>query len=53
MCISDRRIIALSREEDVDAEVIRYFNRLSDLLFILSRYLNQKNGVEEIVWRPG
>lgn len=48
---AERRIIALSREEDVDPEVICYFNRLSDLLFILSRYLNQKSGVEEIVWR--
>ena len=49
---AERRIIALSREEDVDCEVIRYFNRLSDYLFILARYFNFRAGVDEIVWSP-
>ncbi|MDE5552369.1 MAG: cob(I)yrinic acid a,c-diamide adenosyltransferase [Muribaculaceae bacterium] len=49
---AERRIIALSQIEDVDREVVRYFNRLSDLLFIISRYLNLKCGVNEIIWRP-
>lgn len=49
---AERRIIALSKEEEVDSEVIRYFNRLSDYLFILARYLNFRAGVEEIIWSP-
>lgn len=47
---AERRIIALSKVEDVDGTVIRYFNRMSDLLFILARYFNYKSGVEELVW---
>lgn len=48
---AERRLFALSLIEDVDPDVCRYFNRLSDYLFILARYLNHSEGVEEIVWR--
>lgn len=48
---AERRIIALSREESVDTMVLKYFNRLSDYLFILARNLNFKAGVDEIVWK--
>jgi cob(I)alamin adenosyltransferase len=37
--------------EDGNPEVVRYLNRLSDLLFILARAANQ--GGEEILWEPG
>lgn len=50
---AERRIIALARGEEVDPEVRRYFNRLSDYLFILARNLNHHFGVREITWRPG
>ena len=36
--------------EDSNPEVVRYLNRLSDLLFILSR---GANGAEEPLWEPG
>ena len=49
---AERRLVALSAVEEVDVEVLKYFNRLSDFLFILARYLNFRNGVEEIVWTP-
>ncbi|MDE6272834.1 MAG: cob(I)yrinic acid a,c-diamide adenosyltransferase [Muribaculaceae bacterium] len=49
---AERRIIALAREEEVDPAVCRYFNRLSDWLFIMARYLNYRAGVEEIIWSP-
>lgn len=48
---AERRVIALARIEEVDPEVIRYFNRLSDYLFILSRHLNHRAGVAEITWQ--
>ena len=35
---------------EVNAEVVRYLNRLSDLLFILSR---GANGGQEPLWEPG
>jgi cob(I)alamin adenosyltransferase len=37
--------------EFVDDLVIKYLNRLSDYLFVLSRYIAFKLGVEEIPWR--
>lgn len=48
---AERRILALAYEEYVDPIVIRFFNRLSDYLFIAARYLNHVNGVEELVWK--
>ena len=38
------------RGEELNPEVIRYLNRLSDLLFILSR---GANGGDEPLWEPG
>jgi ATP:cob(I)alamin adenosyltransferase len=38
----ERRLVALSREEKVDAEVIRYLNRLSDLLYVMARVEEQR-----------
>ena len=48
---AERRILALAEEEYVDPMVVRWFNRLSDYLFIAARYLNYVSGVEEIVWK--
>ncbi len=36
----------------VEKILIQYLNRLSDYLFVLSRYLNHLNGVEEPLWKP-
>ena len=48
---AERRTIACG--EDVNAECVRYLNRLSDLLFILSRGLNVAAGGGEPLWQPG
>jgi len=40
----------LSREEPVNPEVIRYLNRLSDLLFVLARVVTARGGVKEEAW---
>ncbi len=42
--------MALSREEPVNPEVIRYLNRLSDLLFVLARVVNARAGLREEEW---
>ena len=39
--------------DDVNAECVRYLNRLSDLLFILSRGANLAVSGEEPLWQPG
>jgi len=49
---AERRIVSLSKVEPVNPEILRYLNRLSDLLFIMSRYCNEKLGVKEKTWGP-
>jgi cob(I)alamin adenosyltransferase len=47
---AERSMVALSRDEPVDAVALAYVNRLSDLLFVLARYHNQKDGRGEERW---
>ncbi len=47
---AEREAVALSRDEDVRPQAIRYLNRLSDLLFVLSRVLARASGHGEVVW---
>jgi cob(I)alamin adenosyltransferase len=48
---AERRTIACG--DEVGAECVRYLNRLSDLLFILSRAVNVAAGDGEPLWEPG
>jgi len=49
---AERFVVALAREEPVPAEVIGYLNRLSDALFVWSRWVNRVLGAQETVWSP-
>ncbi len=49
---AERLVIRLSEEEEVNPMVIKYLNRLSDYLFVLSRKMTQELGSEEITWKP-
>lgn len=49
---AEREIVRLAAEERVNPAVLRYVNRLSDLLFVLARYLNDK-GKQDVGWQPG
>ena len=49
---AERDIVRLAAEEPVNAAVLHYINRLSDLLFVLARFLNDK-GREDVRWQPG
>lgn len=49
---AERRILALNDESPLDPLAIRFMNRLSDYLFIASRWLNFMNGVSELTWKP-
>ena len=48
---AERAIVGLSSEEPVRADIIRYINRLSDLLFVLARLANHRAGVADVPWR--
>src|SRR6476659_2541489 len=49
---AERVCVALAREERVNAETIQYLNRLSDALFVWSRWASHTLGVSEILWEP-
>lgn len=49
---AERLAIHLSETEAVPEIVIRYLNRLSDLLFMLARWTGQRLNVAEIPWKP-
>jgi cob(I)alamin adenosyltransferase len=49
---AERDVVRLFAEETVNAAVLHYVNRLSDLLFVLARFLNDK-GKEDVRWQPG
>ena len=49
---AERLIVELSREETINPTAIRYANRLSDHLFVASRFANDK-GKDDVLWTPG
>ncbi|HUH77594.1 MAG TPA: cob(I)yrinic acid a,c-diamide adenosyltransferase [Devosia sp.] len=50
---AERLTVALAAiETDTNREAVRYLNRLSDLLFVMSRIANA-NGTEDVLWVPG
>jgi cob(I)alamin adenosyltransferase len=49
---AERDVVRLASEGTVTAGVLQYLNRLSDLLFVLARYLNDK-GAGDVRWQPG
>lgn len=48
---AERKVVSLSEKERVDANIIMYLNRLSDLLFTLSRFVNFKAKQKEMPWK--
>ena len=46
---AERRVVALGPDA-VEAEVLVYLNRLSDLLFVAARAVNHRAGVSEVEW---
>lgn len=51
---AERLIVGLAAtpDEHVSAAALKYINRLSDYLFVASRYLNDK-GQGDVLWKPG
>ncbi|MFO1049178.1 MAG: cob(I)yrinic acid a,c-diamide adenosyltransferase [Geminicoccaceae bacterium] len=49
---AERLVVELADAEPVNPAAIRYLNRLSDHLFVLSRWLNDK-GAADLLWVPG
>jgi len=48
---AERLVISLSKKEKISNLILIYFNRLSDLLFVLARYENSVNQVSDVPWQ--
>ena len=49
---AERLVVALAQSEVVPEEAIQYLNRLSDALFVWSRWVNHVLGAQEVLWSP-
>ena len=49
---AERVAVRLAAANEINPEALKYLNRLSDLLFVLARHVNDK-GAADILWRPG
>jgi len=50
---AERLTVALAADEPVSDAVRQYLNRLSDLLFVLGRWLNKAAGGGDVLWQKG
>jgi cob(I)alamin adenosyltransferase len=50
---TERAILKLSQEVNIQEDVIKFYNRLSDYFFVLSRKIAQLLGVHQAPWKPG
>jgi len=50
---AEREILRLSRVEELSDWPLKYVNRLSDLFFVLSRWISKKTGEGEYLWQRG
>jgi cob(I)alamin adenosyltransferase len=49
---AERLAVSLARSESVPSEAIGYLNRLSDALFVWSRWANRQLNAPEVLWSP-
>lgn len=48
---AERKIVALMQEEEIDENIVKYINRLSDLFFTMARYVTMREQKKETIWR--
>lgn len=49
---AERDLSELAANEPINSEALKYVNRVSDLLFVLARYMNA-GGTADVLWKPG
>ncbi len=50
---AERVVVSLGHQESISDTGRQYLNRLSDLLFVLARYLNHAAGCGDVLWQKG
>jgi cob(I)alamin adenosyltransferase len=48
---AERCLVSLIKKEKVNEDVVKYINRLSDLLFTMNRFANFNEKIEEVIWK--
>lgn len=48
---AERRCVELNHQEEINSNIIVFLNRLSDYLFVASRYVNFSKGVPDLIWK--
>jgi cob(I)alamin adenosyltransferase len=50
---AERRVTALAEREAVSPRLVRWLNRVADLLFVMARWANNRAGVQDRTWAGG
>ena len=48
---AERAVVGLAEKEKIEPRLIRYLNRLADLLFVMARWSNHRSGIAEKEWK--
>ena len=48
---AESQTVELSETDEINANCIRYLNRLSDLFFVMGRLINNRKGREDVLWK--
>ena len=49
---AETHVVELSKTQKINKEAVIYLNRLSDLMFVLARTINNRKNIPDIVWKP-
>ena len=49
---AETHVVALSQNEEINKDAAIYLNRLSDLMFVIARSINNRKKISDIVWKP-
>lgn len=49
---AERRIVELAQTTELNDVILKFFNRLSDYFFVLSRFIAKLLGQNEVLWNP-
>jgi len=48
---AERLLVSVSRSEAINPQALKYLNRLSDLLFVMARFINKQAGNDDVLWQ--
>jgi cob(I)alamin adenosyltransferase len=49
---AETHVVELSKNEEINKDAAIYLNRLSDLMFVLARSINNRKKIPDVVWKP-